>query len=97
MVSQKREPLSKAQIISVSSILLAMGITWTAVVLYRFHTKSITGEWGNLLLASTGLSFGFSTLYAGFTDKRKLFSFAVLGILTSAFLLIAMAYYSEAF
>ncbi|WP_241870672.1 hypothetical protein [Corynebacterium diphtheriae] len=60
--------------------------------------KSIPGEWGgDLLLASAGLGFGFSALYAGFTRKRKLFSFAALGILTSTFLLIAMAYYSEAF
>ncbi|AKE41628.1 Uncharacterised protein [Corynebacterium kutscheri] len=97
MVSQKREPLSKAQIISISSILLAMGVTWTAVVFYRFNVKSITGEWGNLVLASVGLGFGFSVLYAGLVHKRKMFSFAVLGIFTSTFLLIAMAYYSEAF
>ncbi len=94
---QKREPLSKAQIVSISSILLAIGITWTLVVFYRFNVKSITGEWGNLMLASAGLGFGFSALYAGFSHKKRIFSFVTLGILTSIFLFIAMSYYSEAF
>ena len=92
---QKRDPLSTSQLISESSILLAMGVTWTAVVIYRFNVKSIEGEWGNLLLASCGFGFGFAALYAGLRHENKLVSFAVLGLLASAFLLITLAYYSE--
>lgn len=97
MVPKKREPLSKAQVVSISSILLGIGITWTAVVFYRFNVKSIAGEWGNLVLASTGLGFGFAALYTVFIHRRRMLSLLTLGILGSIFLFLAMAYFSEAF
>ncbi|AKE42159.1 hypothetical protein UL82_10110 [Corynebacterium kutscheri] len=59
MVRQKREQLSRPQIISASATLLATGVTWTVVILYRMNVKSIDGEWGNVVLASLGLGFVF--------------------------------------
>ncbi|AEQ05616.1 hypothetical protein LJU02_00265 [Corynebacterium pseudotuberculosis] len=96
MKNRRQERLSAPQIISVSAILLAIGVTWTAVVFYRLNAKSIDGEWGNLTLAALGLGFGFSTLYAGVSQKKKLAYFLALGVLSSVFLLIALAYLSNA-
>lgn len=79
-----------------SATLLAIGIVWTGVAAYRLLAKDLSGGWGNLILASVGLGFGLSTLYAAFLDKKSIVQWGVLGSLTSIFLLLALGFLSGA-